>query len=826
MKMSQKLSRVILYTFVVLFLSTLVFLYMYISKVFTEQQTEILTLNRDLAVEEIQGEFSDIGEVVYTLASSIRLDPDSTDLRTLLIDIEENNNLITQMFVGFPDSSFVLTSDFTPPPGFDITTRPWYLKALESTDVSYTDAYLDAVEERIVMTVVYPVYDESDTLLAVIGADIEVDSITSFIQTLASEEGGFAFVLDGNGNVLAHTFLDQNSTALTTYDEYGIPYSSINIGQGVTDTITVLDESGKIAYQTIPESGFIVGIFMTSQELKQSTGMLSIISIAAISMIFFSVIVIFVIYNNYIHKPLKGLINDINSIDMTNNPDFRLDSSKRTGFHQARIALNKLIDISGEYQKQLQSSMGDLNLEIQKFESLLQASSDTVFVIDKDQRYVNVYGDKIYLSGANKGNVIGRTHREIFGDRYAKEREEQYALALEGEFVLYSWGNEYEGKTYYFETVVNPIFNQDGEVIGAVGVARDITEQENRFQEMLYISTHDYLTDLYNRKFYYDKMTELNDRREYPFTVINVDVNGLKIINDAFGHEVGDQALIKTANILKKAASKEFAVCRVSGDEFSVIMPDSDQSVADEFKKTLLSEFRNTQIKNMNLSVAIGYYVQVDHNTTLDEVRKRAENDMYRQKILERKSVKNKAISAILKTLTDKYEAEKLHSNRVSKISIQIGQALELDSESLKMLSTAAMFHDIGKISLPDEILNKPGKLTKEEYEIVKTHTTIGYDILHTADQYSELAIHASSHHERWDGLGYPNGLIGTQIPLFSRIICIADAYEAMTSDRPYRKSMSKEAATQEIIDNAGTQFDPDIAKIFVEQVLKREWDE
>ncbi|MCF7924874.1 MAG: HD domain-containing protein, partial [Candidatus Izimaplasma sp.] len=129
-----------------------------------------------------------------------------------------------------------------------------------------------------------------------------------------------------------------------------------------------------------------------------------------------------------------------------------------------------------------------------------------------------------------------------------------------------------------------------------------------------------------------------------------------------------------------------------------------------------------------------------------------------------------------------------------------------------------------GKISLPDNILNKPGKLTEEEYEIVKTHTTIGYDILHTADEYSDLAIHASNHHERYDGLGYPNGLKGKDIPLFSRIIAITDAYEAMTSDRPYRKKMSKAKATKEIIDNAGTQFDPELAKAFVEKVLNKEW--
>jgi len=174
--------------------------------------------------------------------------------------------------------------------------------------------------------------------------------------------------------------------------------------------------------------------------------------------------------------------------------------------------------------------------------------------------------------------------------------------------------------------------------------------------------------------------------------------------------------------------------------------------------------------------------------------------------------------------LTDKYEAERIHSDRVSQLSYDLGKAIGLEEDDLQALKTAAMFHDIGKISIPDEILNKPGRLSKEEFEIMKTHTDIGYEILRAADEYSELAIHASSHHERYDGTGYPRGLKGHQIPEFSRIICICDAYEAMTSDRAYRERMSDEYAVSEIIKNAGKQFDPKLAEIFVKKVLQKKW--
>jgi diguanylate cyclase len=164
-----------------------------------------------------------------------------------------------------------------------------------------------------------------------------------------------------------------------------------------------------------------------------------------------------------------------------------------------------------------------------------------------------------------------------------------------------------------------------------------------------------------------------------------------------------------------------------------------------------------------------------------------------------------------------------MHSAHVSQLCKEIGTELGLSKEEVDVLELAGMYHDIGKISIPDAILNKPDKLTDEEYEIIKTHTQIGYQILRAADEYSGLAEYALSHHERWDGNGYPKGLKGKEIPLFSRIINVADSFEAMTADRPYHKGRSIEDAIIEIIRCSGTQFDPEIANIFMEKVLKHQ---
>ncbi len=342
-----------------------------------------------------------------------------------------------------------------------------------------------------------------------------------------------------------------------------------------------------------------------------------------------------------------------------------------------------------------------------------------------------------------------------------------------------------------------------------------------RTKELNYLTNHDYLTDLSNRRYYYEQFKKLDQPTYYPIGIMMLDVNGLKIINDAFGHTVGDRALKMMGSILDEIFKEADVVARIGGDEFAVLLPNASPEKLEYYKETIKDAVKRHQINNIELSLAIGFELKKSMDENIDDILKIAENHMYRHKTSEGSSVRNRAISAILKTLTDKYSVEREHSYKVSLLCRAIGQHLNLREDELNELEQAGLFHDIGKISIPDDILNKPDKLTKEEYEIIKSHTEVGYQILKAADEYSSLAIQALHHHERWDGKGYPGGLKGTDIPLFSRIIGVVDAYEAMTADRPYRKKLTKEYAISEIKRCSGTQFDPDIAKIFIEKVVQ-----
>lgn len=821
MKKTKKVPGFSLAIVIVLFFMILGFLFVFLSSMLRERQMDILTLKRDNAVNELSNQFQEVESIILTLSSTIQEGVDQTTLENIMIDIDDNQPIITQLYFGRPDKSYIITADFNEPANFDITERPWYKAAQTSGDMTYTDAYIDAVLNVTIMSVVYPIYD-GNSLVGVLGADIEVDSMTAFINDIIDENIGFAFVLDSRGYILALSSMDETFDQLVTSTDHDIPFDTLSNGEGITDTLQTFAGRGKIAYQTIDCTDFVFGIFMSSSEINQNIVYLTTLGLALLALTLSTIIILGLIYNRLVYKPLSLLIADIESINVASETQEHIDIDAKAGYRQARLALNQLIDVSKGYQLQLKKSFEEIEYENQKFKLVLSSSPDIVVVLDKHKRYQEVYGNVKDIFGIDEKSFVGKTHREIFGDYYADLRNTQYNRTLKGETVVYSWKHIRRGKTLHFETINKPMYDNHHHIIGIVGVSRDITEQEERYNEMLYISTHDYLTGLYNRKTYDEKLVELREKGAYPFALINMDLNGLKLINDAYGHHFGDVAIEKTASILKKSVGKEDFVSRVGGDEFTVIIPNATKRDVNSFKRQLKLNFKGEKINHMDLSIAAGYYIVKDSSITIDEVKKLAENDMYKEKIKTKDDNNNNAIKAILQTVIEKSEIEKTHCSRVEVLAFELGKAMDLSKEDLSELRKAAKFHDIGKITIPDEIGFKPTTLTHDEFDIVKTHTQMGYDLLKSARDYSRAAIYALSHHEWFDGSGYPNGLQGDAIPLFARIIAVVDAYEAMTFDRSYRKRLTEEEAIKELREFSNRQFDPEIVSIFIEKVLER----
>ncbi|MFA6627628.1 MAG: HD domain-containing phosphohydrolase, partial [Bacilli bacterium] len=439
------------------------------------------------------------------------------------------------------------------------------------------------------------------------------------------------------------------------------------------------------------------------------------------------------------------------------------------------------------------------------------------------QRCTRVNQALLNQYGINLEDFLNKTPRDLFAHNIDSGKDAWRQMLDHGSIHTITDERKVDGTPIIIEGDYVCMYDSLGRFIGHFGNQEDVTHRVQKQKEIEYLSCHDHLTDLYNRRYFLEQFNQHNKLEYLPLGIMMMDLNGLKIINDAFGHKAGDMALKKLGHVLKDTFKQKDTVSRIGGDEYAVLLPNTSLKELEDYKEQIASAIRTMKVDNIELSIAIGYELKKKFEEDIDDVLKAAENRMYKHKSAIGSSGRSRAINAILNTLTDKYGVERVHSERVSYLCKLVGQQLKLKEEGINELKQAGLFHDIGKISIPDSILNKPEKLTDEEYDIIKTHTEVGYQILRAADEYSDLAIHALHHHERWDGKGYPTALEGNDIPLFSRIICVVDAYEAMTADRPYRKRLTKEHAIAEIRKCSGTQFDPKIAKIFIEQILRKE---
>lgn len=361
-----------------------------------------------------------------------------------------------------------------------------------------------------------------------------------------------------------------------------------------------------------------------------------------------------------------------------------------------------------------------------------------------------------------------------------------------------------------------PIRNQDGHITGVVIVFRDFSDKKEKQEQIEYLSFHDHLTGLYNRRFFDEELRRLNSPRNLPLSLLIFDVNGLKLTNDAFGHIAGDRLLKTVAHTMQKMSRSDDIISRIGGDEFVILLPQTEIHEAKELAKRINEALSKEHLEAGHVSISSGWGVKTRIEDEIDEVFKAAENKMYQYKISERNSTRNEAIQFIMKTLYEKLPREQEHSERVGKISGAIGTAMGFTNEEINELMTAGILHDIGKIAISNDILDKLDNLSNYEWLEIRRHPEISYSILSSLNDYAPLANIILVHHERYDGTGYPKGLVGEQIPLQARIIAIADAYDAMTYGRPYKEPMSPDAAIQEIIDGKNTQFDPIIADVFL----------
>lgn len=379
-----------------------------------------------------------------------------------------------------------------------------------------------------------------------------------------------------------------------------------------------------------------------------------------------------------------------------------------------------------------------------------------------------------------------------------------------------------DGSIVWSDATVNFRYT-DEKSIEAIGVSRDITAKKADEEKIVHLSYHDQLTGLFNRRYYEEHQHQvISDPAVLPFSMVVCDVNGLKLTNDVFGHQMGDRLLRSCASILAGSIGSDDSAYRIGGDEFILLFPRTDEEAARRKVDGIRALVDARKIGETRLSVSFGIATATGRIDSLEPLFKEAEDAMYRRKLLESSSYKHDVIKLLIGSLHEKGQYERRHSEVVSTLCYHVGKEMGFPQGEADELKLAGMLHDIGKISIDSDILDRKGPLTDHEWERMRRHPEMGFQILRSVQNFGRIADWILMHHEQPDGKGYPQGLRDEMIPLASKIIAVANAYDSMTSPSGYRESKDHDQACTELVRCSGTQFDGDVVQAFLRLPVER----
>ena len=383
---------------------------------------------------------------------------------------------------------------------------------------------------------------------------------------------------------------------------------------------------------------------------------------------------------------------------------------------------------------------------------------------------------------------------------------------------------------------------------GVLIVARDISERKILEEKLYAMTLRDGLTGLYNQSYLKSRLKEEIENataNNYSLAFFLMDIDDFKFYNDWFGHLAGDDFLYRFSQLINKCVRETDTLGRYGGDEFAVILPNAGRETAQKLAERLCYTVENHTFPNRNImprgkiTVSLGIAVFPDNAKTAEELITIADEDMYRSKRRKKSIVRAQipvaqnfqhelqetdiklynAVQTVLGIIKAKDTETYMHLVKVADYAGLLLQNLNLNEEQARDVKLAALLHDVGKIEIPRYILNKISQLTPEEWSIVKQHPKWGAEMVQTIEKLEYVVFLILHHHERFDGKGYPAGLKGEEIPLGSRVLSVVDSFDAMTNVRPYRKSKDFFCALKELESCKGTQFDPDIADVFIKTV-------
>ena len=452
-------------------------------------------------------------------------------------------------------------------------------------------------------------------------------------------------------------------------------------------------------------------------------------------------------------------------------------------------------------------NLRNLFLSTQIYQKLTENNPVGVCILQKNKEVKYVNNAFLEIVEKKKTNILNKNIEEIFSEnnieKYLDKDQEKSIIEIKLKDKK-KWINIRSSEIMFKDTKLKIL------------ILIDISEQKKSEKKIRYLSFHDQLTGLYNRNYFMEEIDRLDTKRKLPITIIMADINNLKLINDIFGHDKGDQLIKKTADIFNNNIRESDILARIGGDEFAILLPQTSLKAGKVIIERIKKSCSDSEIMNIKIRMAMGAASKKNINQEINDIFKAADDRMYQDKNSTSKKSRKKIISSLNKNLKEKTDVSQKHIEEMEKLVLRLAEKLNLNKEQKNKLILLAETHDIGKISVEADLFKKNSSLAEKEVEKLKAHSEYGYRIAHSLPKLSSVAEEILTHHENWDGSGYPQGLKGEEIPFLARVIAVVDSYLEFKQDLDNEKKAKKEAL-EKLKSGAGTKFDPEIVKKFID---------
>jgi len=734
---------------------------------------------------------------------------------------------------------------------FDPRTRAWYKAAVAAEGPVFSPIYKHFVMDDLTISYACSVYNKDGMLQGVLGTHMLLDDIGALLEDMVSHYNGYAVIFEkSSNNLIANSMGIDNFTVLqdNTLERHDIgkiqnsdfkdAYTQYKMNPGPNIFFEGKDRNLYLNVKDIDMAGLEwVVISAIPEDYLLAPAVQSIRLTAMLTGLF--LLLSFIIFSAITRRLLKPMRNLLQTTDALSGGDLtkRINISRNDELGQISESFNKVADEMQFLVNNLENTVKERTEELQnavltidenknQLQLILDSAAEAIYGIDMhgNSTFCNMscykmlsYSDQSELLGKNMHWKLHHSRRD--GRPMPAEEckiiqaiQHGHGTHADDEVFWRADGTSFDVEYYSYPQVKN------GEIIGAVVTFMDISDRKQKEAEIQYLSCHDMLTGLHNRRCFEENRSKIDTPANLPLSVIFADINGLKMTNDIFGHSAGDELIKKSSKILQQVCRQNDTVARVGGDEFIILLPNTASENAKGILSRIKSGFADAHVEAIKCSISLGLDTKRSQDQLLDEIITNAENAMYKDKTMNRKSINKDMIDTIIETLHERNHREKQHSITVSELCSDLGIVLHLPENEIGKLERAGYLHDIGKIVLEEGLLTKD-TLSDEELDKMQQHSTVGYRILSLFDDTLDLAEYVFGHHERWDGAGYPRGLKGEQIPLLSRIISVVETYERVLNRGEFPLKNRILAALDVIKNGAGTQFDLQIAGRFVQMI-------